>query len=99
MPYPFSCAKTHASSNRCLNIRNMLIRALSCSLGLFLSLASAAQTTPKPPAPIPVKVVVVAMFEVGADMGDVPGELQFWVEGDHLDQIIPLPAAYHDARM
>ena len=51
------------------------------------------------PRPIPVKVVVVAMFEVGADTGDQPGELQYWVERDHLDRIYPLPAGYHAARM
>jgi purine nucleoside permease len=39
------------------------------------------------------------MFEVGADTGDQPGELQYWVERDHLDQVFPLPAAYHDVRM
>lgn len=51
------------------------------------------------PHPIPVKVVVVAMFEVGNDTGDVPGELQYWVERDHLDLIYELPAGYHAARM
>ncbi len=51
------------------------------------------------PAPIPVKVVVVAMFEVGEDTGDKPGEFQFWVERDHLDRVFPLPSAYHAARM
>lgn len=49
--------------------------------------------------PIPIKVVVVAMFERGEDTGDVPGEYQFWVEREHLDQIIPVPAAYHHARL
>jgi purine nucleoside permease len=49
--------------------------------------------------PIRVKVVIVAMFEVGNDTGDTPGELQYWVERDHLDQIYPLPAGYHAARM
>lgn len=39
------------------------------------------------------------MFEVGEDTGDKPGELQYWVERDHLDHIYPLPAAYHAARM
>ena len=39
------------------------------------------------------------MFEVGADTGDVPGELQFWVERDHLDRVVPLAAGYHAARM
>jgi purine nucleoside permease len=56
-----------------------------------------AQTAATPP--IPVKVVVVAMFEQGADTGDTPGELQYWVERDHLDQVYPLPAAYHDVRL
>ena len=36
------------------------------------------------------------MFEVGADRGDTPGELQFWAEREHLDHVYPLPAAYHD---
>jgi purine nucleoside permease len=58
----------------------------------------AAQVTAKP-KPIPVKVVVVAMFEVGNDTGDVPGELQYWVERDHLDRVFPLPAGYHAVRM
>lgn len=31
-------------------------------------------------APIPVKVVVVTAFEIGADTGDMPGELQLWIE-------------------
>jgi purine nucleoside permease len=58
------------------------------------SLAAAAQ-----PGPLQVKVVVVAMFEQGADTGDAPGELQYWVERDHLDRIYPLPAGYHPVRM
>ncbi len=44
------------------------------------------------------KVVVVAMFEVGKDTGDAPGEFQFWVEREKLDRVIPLPAGYHDVR-
>jgi purine nucleoside permease len=48
---------------------------------------------------IPVKVVVVAMFERGADTGDVPGEYQLWVEREHLDRVIPLDAGYHSVRM
>lgn len=51
------------------------------------------------PRPIRVRVVVVAMFEVGQDTGDRPGELQYWVERDHLDHVYPLPAAYHAVRM
>lgn len=68
---------------------------LSSSL-LLLAIPFFAQTTPPP---IPVKVVVVAMFERGEDTGDAPGEYQFWVEREHLDQIFPLPAGYHHVRM
>ena len=50
-------------------------------------------------APIRVKVVVVAMFEVGEDTGDTPGEYQLWVEREHLDQIFELPGGYHHVRM
>jgi purine nucleoside permease len=39
------------------------------------------------------------MFEVGEDTGDQPGELQYWVERDHLDSVYPLPAGYHAVRM
>jgi len=49
--------------------------------------------------PIPVKVVVVAMFERGADTGDEPGEFQYWVERNKLDQVIPFPQGNHDLRM
>lgn len=75
-----------------MTIRKRILFAL-----LFeAALASVAQAKPRP---IPVKVVVVAMFEVGADTGDQPGELQYWVERDHLDRVYPLAAGYHALRM
>jgi purine nucleoside permease len=64
----------------------------------FILLTAFAASAAAKPKPIPVKVVVVTMFEVGADTGDAPGELQYWVERDHLDRIYQLPA-YHAARM
>ncbi len=64
------------------------------TLGLFLASAAFSKT-----APIPVKVVVVTMFERGADTGDQPGELQYWVERNRLDRVIPFPQGYHDLRM
>jgi purine nucleoside permease len=67
-------------------------------LGIFFLFAFAAASAARP-RPIVVKVVVVAMFEVGADTGDQPGELQYWVERDHLDRIYPLPGGYHAVRM
>jgi purine nucleoside permease len=65
----------------------------------LLFFAVFAAVCPAKPKPIQVKVVVVAMFEVGADTGDTPGELQYWVERDHLDRVYPLPAGYHAVRM
>ncbi len=66
----------------------------------FLASPLLAQTQVTPPAtPIHVKVVVVAMFEPGEDTGDTPGEYQLWVEREHLDEILPLPAGYHHVRM
>ncbi len=53
----------------------------------------------RPAKPIAVKVVVVAMFERGEDTGDVPGEYQYWVEREHLDEVMPMPAGYHHVRM
>lgn len=71
------------------------MRALfACSLLISVAAIAAAR-----PRPIPVKVVVIAMFEVGEDTGDKPGELQYWVERDHLNRIYTLPAGYHAVRM
>jgi purine nucleoside permease len=51
------------------------------------------------PKPIRVKVVVIAAFERGEDTGDAPGEFQLWVEREHLDQVLELPAGYHHLRL
>ena len=72
-----------------------MIRTLCLSV-MALWITSSAVAAPKP---IPVKVVIVAMFEIGQDTGDQPGELQYWVERDHLDRVFPLAAGYHAARM
>ena len=69
-----------------------------CLLVCGVLMAAVAVCAAKP-RPIPVKVVVVAMFEMGADMGDTPGELQYWVERDRLDRVFPLAAGYHPVRM
>jgi purine nucleoside permease len=69
-----------------------------CFALLLFSVLVAAQSGP-PRKPIPIKVVIVAMFERGEDTGDTPGEYQLWVEREHLDQIIPLPAGFHHVRL
>ncbi|HVW85791.1 MAG TPA: purine nucleoside permease [Bryobacteraceae bacterium] len=66
---------------------------------LFATLSVIAASLAAQVKPIPVKVVVVAMFERGEDTGDMPGEYQLWVQREHLDRIIPLPAGYHHIRM
>ena len=72
-------------------LRTLLVMTV-CPL---ISHAQAADAT----KPIPIKVVVVTMFERGEDTGDAPGEYQLWVEREHLDQVLPLPAGYHHVRM
>jgi purine nucleoside permease len=66
---------------------------------LLLALAPTSPARAAAPSPIPIKVVVVNMFELGADTGDAPGEYQFWVEREHLDQTLPFPAGNRDLRM
>lgn len=68
-------------------------------LSLLFLLAVSSATAAAKPRPIQVKVVVVTMFEVGNDTGDAPGELQYWVERDHLDRLYDLPSGYHAVRM
>ncbi len=48
--------------------------------------------------PWPVRAVIVATFEIGADMGDAPGEFQFWVEREHLDEVVDFPGSVHALR-
>lgn len=42
---------------------------------------------------IPVKVVVVANFENGQEVGDKPGEYQFWVEREQLNETLTVRGA------
>lgn len=62
-------------------------------------LALSSRVAPAQVNPIPVKVVVITMFERGEDTGDAPGEYQLWVEREHLDQVLPMPAGYRHVRM
>jgi hypothetical protein len=67
-------------------------------MGLFFVCCVSAQSSTVP-KPIVVKVVVIAAFERGEDIGDAPGEFQLWVEREHLDQVLELPAGYRHVRM
>ena len=75
---------------------------MSAVLTLLTALAPSAPACPAQEAqakPVAVKVVVVAMFERGEDSGDAPGEYQYWVEREHLDRILSMPAGFHPVRM
>jgi purine nucleoside permease len=67
-------------------------------LGAYLLCGCCLPAQP-PGQPIEVKVVVIAAFERGEDSGDAPGEFQFWVEREHLDRVLELPAGYRHVRM
>lgn len=61
-----------------------------CAL-LALALGTAAARA----EPTVIPVLVIATYETGADKGDVPGELQYWAEREHLDTSIPVPGVEH----
>jgi purine nucleoside permease len=48
--------------------------------------------------PWPIRAVIVTTFEVGNDTGDVPGEFQYWVEREHLDEVVAFPGGVHPLR-
>lgn len=73
------------------------MRLIPTLLLLAAAVCAAAQQA-RQPEPIEVRVVVLAMFEQGADTGDAPGEYQYWVEREHLDQKMAFPQGYHDLR-
>ncbi|MBL8234018.1 MAG: purine nucleoside permease [Bryobacterales bacterium] len=63
-----------------------------CGLMLLATIANSQQ-------PREVKVVVVTMFERGEDTGDQPGEFQYWVEREKLDEKVPFPHGWRNLRM
>jgi len=65
----------------------LLIALFACPMGAG---AAASQSES---VPVSVPVVVIANFENGADVGDKPGEFQFWVEREHLDETIKVRGA------
>ncbi len=48
--------------------------------------------------PWPIRAVIVTTFEIGADTGDTAGEFQFWVEREHLDEVLDFPGGVHALR-
>ena len=80
-------------------MRNARVVFLATLVLILIPAVSLRAQKSVPARPIPIKVVVVTMFEPGEDTGDVPGEFQLWVEREHLDQVLPMPAGYHHIRL
>lgn len=78
------------------------MKPLILALGLVAGIARAAQPPvlplPEPATRLPVRMVVVANFENGKDAGDKPGEYQFWVEREKLDELIAVRGATRGIR-
>src|SRR5258708_7843055 len=99
-----AAAQTEASGRRCrraLTLRASLSFSLSFAWAGAEHAGAAVGAVPERPAAavparataIAVRMVVIANFENGADMGDKPGEYQFWVEREHLDQALKVRGA------
>jgi purine nucleoside permease len=58
-----------------------------------------AALLPAQEKPWPIKVVIVTTFEPGEDTGDIPGEFQYWVEREHLDEKIDFPGGVRPLRV
>ncbi len=63
------------------------------ALGGIVSGTGAAQSKPWA-----VRAVIVTTFERGADTGDDPGEFQFWVEREHLTEVVEFPGGVRALR-
>lgn len=79
-----------ARTNRC-SLQRALWLGLACLLAAMPVRAGEER--------LPVKVVIATMFERGEVTGDVPGELQLWVERLHLDKSLAFPLGQQDLFM
>ena len=76
-------------------LKTVYLAALLAGIGV--GAVAQAQAAPAA-APIVVKVVIVTTFEIGADLGDAPGEFQFWREREKLATRFAFPH-HHDLYM
>lgn len=77
-----------------------MVRGLKCLMALLILAGGCGMGWAQGAgAPIKIKVVVVTTFEAGADTGDKPGELQYWVEREKLTETLPFPGGVHPLRM
>ena len=80
------------------------MRVCTLCVSLLALIAPAIARTQTAAKPWPIRAVIVTTFEIGNDTGDIPGEFQFWVEREHLDEVLDfpggpnLPAGQHPLR-
>lgn len=65
--------------------------APSLCVSVLLAMLATTVCAQTPVKPWPIRAVVVVTSEVGNDTGDTPGEYQFWVEREHLDEVLNFP--------
>ena len=66
---------------------------------LLLLLLTVLFSAPRTQAdPVRPKVIIMTTFEIGADTGDRPGELQYWVEREKLTGTLDIPGLLHPLR-
>jgi purine nucleoside permease len=73
-----------------------LSRCAVLVVSLFAVVAGAQ--VPTAAHPWHIHAVIIATFQTGVDSGDMPGELQHWVHGEHLDEALVFPAGFHPLR-
>lgn len=74
-----------------------LFRTVVC-MGLFLLAIPSRSFAEAQHQPWKIRAVIVTTFEVGEDTGDHPGEFQFWVEREHLTEVLDFPGGVHPIR-
>ncbi len=69
-----------------------LSRTTACVLAALAASTSLLADVIRP------KVMILTTFEIGADTGDKPGELQYWVEREKLEGSLDVPGLTHPLR-
>jgi len=73
----------------------LMTRVLFCACSIFLVGAFFAPVQAMGLETIRPKVIVIATYETGKDRGDIPGELQYWAERQHLEKEVAVPGLDH----
>src|ERR1700678_826682 len=65
--------------------------ATSLRVSAFLAMFATTVCAQTPVKPWPIRAVVIVTSEAGKDSDDNPGEYQYWVEREHLDEVLEFP--------